>query len=353
MQQFVPIAGTQTLTDSRTEILNNDRTIMSCSSGTAFPTTNMEVGMLCFRTDLNQVFELKNLTPTWVLIADLNKTYTNKEFVDAQIATRVPFSEIVTVPTANKILRLDANGNLPASITGNAVTATTATTALAVAWSGITGKPMTFIPPIATTTTIGGIIAGSGLSINSSGILSADIPATPSRGYRMFLYSGTFTVPEGVEEVWLSMCGGGGGGKQGHYVNEGDSHSGGGGGGAHAILAQNTAVTPGEVITITVGAGGNAGSAGGTSSFGPYVSCAGGGGATGTSDSGNAGGPGGSPGTIGELFGSVGTGGGCIFGQGSGKPTVNAGGFGAGGAGGGSGGAAGSKGSQGFVLIQW
>ena len=353
MQQFVPIAGTQTLTDSRAEILNNDRTIMSCSSGTSFPTTNMEVGMLCFRTDLNQVFELKNLTPTWVLIADLNKTYTNKEFVDAQIATRVPFSEIVTVPTANKILRLDANGNLPASITGNAVTAATATTALAVAWSGITGKPMTFIPPIATTTTIGGIIAGSGLSINSSGILSADIPATPSRGYRMFLYSGTFTVPEGVEEVWLSMCGGGGGGKQGHYVNEGDSHSGGGGGGAHAILAQNTAVTPGEVITITVGAGGNAGSAGGTSSFGPYVSCAGGGGATGTSDSGNAGGPGGSPGTIGELFGSVGTGGGCIFGQGSGKPTVNAGGFGAGGAGGGSGGAAGSKGSQGFVLIQW
>lgn len=353
MQQFVPIAGTQTLTDSRAEILNNDRTIMSCSSGTAFPTTNMEVGMLCFRTDLNQVFELKNLTPTWVLIADLNKTYTNKEFVDAQIATRVPFSEIVTVPTANKILRLDANGNLPASITGNAVTAATATTALAVAWSGITGKPMTFIPPIATRTTVGGIIAGSGLSINGSGILSADVPATPSRGYRMFLYSGTFTVPEGVEEVWLSMCGGGGGGKQGHYVNEGDSHSGGGGGGAHAILAQNTAVTPGEVITITVGAGGNAASAGGTSSFGPYVSCAGGGGATGTSDSGNAGGPGGSPGTIGELFGSVGTGGGCIFGQGSGKPTVNAGGFGAGGAGGGSGGAAGSKGSQGFVLIQW
>jgi microcystin-dependent protein len=89
MQQFVPIASTQTLTDSRAEILNNDRTIMSCSSGTSFPTTNLEVGMLCFRTDLNQIFELKNLTPVWVLIADLNKTYTNKEYVDAQIATRL------------------------------------------------------------------------------------------------------------------------------------------------------------------------------------------------------------------------------------------------------------------------
>ncbi|MDT8900411.1 phage tail protein [Anaeroselena agilis] len=92
MQQFVNIQSTETLTNSRQEILNNDFTIMSCNSGTSFPTTNLQVGMLCFRTDLNQIFELKDLTPTWVLIADLTKTYTNKEYVDAQAAARLALS---------------------------------------------------------------------------------------------------------------------------------------------------------------------------------------------------------------------------------------------------------------------
>lgn len=55
------------------------------NSGTAFPTANLVPGMLFFRTDLNQLFELKALTPAWVMVFDLNKTATNKEYVDAHI----------------------------------------------------------------------------------------------------------------------------------------------------------------------------------------------------------------------------------------------------------------------------
>ena len=55
------------------------------NSGIAFPTANLVQGMLFFRTDLRQLFELKDLTPTWVLVFDLNKTATNKEYVDASI----------------------------------------------------------------------------------------------------------------------------------------------------------------------------------------------------------------------------------------------------------------------------
>ena len=75
-QLYTEILETETLTNSRALILNNDKTVMSCSSGTAFPTTNLQVGMLCFRTDQNKLYELKDATPTWTLIADLAVDFT-------------------------------------------------------------------------------------------------------------------------------------------------------------------------------------------------------------------------------------------------------------------------------------
>jgi hypothetical protein len=86
LQKFVDIPSTDSLQNSRLKLMDNDKTVMSNNSGTSFPTNNLYVGMLCFRTDLNQLFELINLTPTWVLVADTNKTYTNKEYVDEKIA---------------------------------------------------------------------------------------------------------------------------------------------------------------------------------------------------------------------------------------------------------------------------
>ena len=91
---------------------------------------------------------------------------------------------------------------------------------------------------------------------------------------QIFTSSGTFTVPAGVTKVEVFVWGGGGGGGVGGYSSVGS-----GGGFCQAFV---TELTPGTGITVTVGSGGagaqapNAGSTGGTSSFGTFVSATGG-----------------------------------------------------------------------------
>jgi hypothetical protein len=99
-------------------------------------------------------------------------------------------------------------------------------------------------------------------------------------GIQIFNSVGTFIVPAGVTTVYVTMCGGGGGG--GDYYG---SYDGGNGGNADVVFMQAVQVTPGQNISVTIGAGGSAGgngdsgisgATGGTSSFGSYVSCFGG-----------------------------------------------------------------------------
>lgn len=71
MQNFTNIASSTTLADSLSPLLNNDRTALSCSSGTAFPVTDLQIGQLCFRTDQSKLYQLVDATPTWVLLLDL------------------------------------------------------------------------------------------------------------------------------------------------------------------------------------------------------------------------------------------------------------------------------------------
>jgi hypothetical protein len=75
MQSFTDVAAATTVKNSRQQLTDNDKTIMSCQSGTAFPTTNLQVGMLCLRTDQNKLYQLKDTTPTWVLIFDLLRDF--------------------------------------------------------------------------------------------------------------------------------------------------------------------------------------------------------------------------------------------------------------------------------------
>lgn len=73
MQNFLIIPDTDTLQASLPKILGNDRTILSQSSNTVFPTTNLEVGMPCYRTDQKKLYVLTVVSPaTWVLVADVN-----------------------------------------------------------------------------------------------------------------------------------------------------------------------------------------------------------------------------------------------------------------------------------------
>lgn len=95
--------------------------------------------------------------------------------------------------------------------------------------------------------------------------------------------SGYWTAPTNLEgNVSVMAFGGGGGGGSG--VNSG------GGGGGHKKEV-TTAITPGERVYITIGAGGDADSTGGTTSFGNLVSASGG--AAGTVYKGGNGGSGG------------------------------------------------------------
>jgi hypothetical protein len=83
VQNFKDFESKELLSDSRELLLNNDKTVMSNNSGDFFPTLNTQVGMTCFRTDQLKLYQLRDTVPTWVLIADLGKSYTSKDYVDS------------------------------------------------------------------------------------------------------------------------------------------------------------------------------------------------------------------------------------------------------------------------------
>lgn len=108
------------------------------------------------------------------------------------------------------------------------------------------------------------------------GLVLSDIPrneiADSTAGTR------NFTVPAGVYRIFVELVGGGGGGG-----GSGGPSVGGTGGGAGGYARKAIDVTPGQVISYTVGAGGAGGAGaanganGGTTSFGGLFSASGGG----------------------------------------------------------------------------
>lgn len=85
MQSYTEISDATTLQNSRTPLLNNDKTAISCNEGTTFPTTNLLLGMECYRSDQKKQYKLIDVaTPIWKLTHDYNKTATDKEYVDQQ-----------------------------------------------------------------------------------------------------------------------------------------------------------------------------------------------------------------------------------------------------------------------------
>ena len=190
-----------------------------------------------------------------------------------------------------------------------------------------------------------------------------------------FQTSGTFTVPSGVSAIKVTVTGGGGAG--GYHA----TLPGGGGGAGGIAVSIVSGLAAGQVISVTVGAGGVAsgtpgtGGAGGSSGFGSSISASGGSGGEGGTSSqfATAGGPGG----IGiggqinqaEAMGSAGItvasrggdGGGDGHGRGASGPLVGfaASGFGGGGGGGGASqganpaGSPGGAGAPGLVIIEY
>lgn len=211
--------------------------------------------------------------------------------------------------------------------------------------------------------------------------------------------SGSFTVPVGVTQIYVSGCAAGGGGGSSLATNASSFVTGGSGGGAgQSALRVPITVTPGQVIPVTIGVGGTGGTevsnnatAGGTTQLGAagaLLSLVGGGpgllGTGGTAVPGNYAGPNGGAGfpnggaamdtTVyagGVAAGGVGgIGGSTPFGNagfpgrgasGSNPPPLPGAGFGAGGSGSGGAynssvsapGTAGAAGLNGFLVIEW
>lgn len=142
MQNYTNIKASTTLTNSREQILNNDLTALSCSSGSAFPTAYPLVGMLCYRTDQNRLYQLKALpadrASNWHVIADLNQDYTNKAYVDANFALKSgDYSGLRARSTTKTDVGLS---NIPNAITSSITDSSTAKLATAKAVQTLNGK---------------------------------------------------------------------------------------------------------------------------------------------------------------------------------------------------------------------
>ena len=182
--------------------------------------------------------------------------------------------------------------------------------------------------------------------------------------------SGTFSVPDTVTRLRVTVIGAGGGGGS-CAVGSGLGGGGGGAGGRGEVWL--TGMVPGSVIAVTVGAPGVAvptgtGTSGGTSSFGTYCSATGGVGGTGaTSSVSGTGGLGGTasgasiayPGSMGSdavpgvARGGDGGGPGAGKGSSSGANGVNALGWGGGGGGASGSGFNAGSGGGGLVIVEW
>lgn len=80
-----------------------------------------------------------------------------------------------------------------------------------------------------------------------------------AHGRAAYTSSGTFTVPAGVRSVNIHCTGGGQGGSGGGRHSSSDVYGGDGGNGGGTSYKNNISVSPNNVISIIVGAGGNAG----------------------------------------------------------------------------------------------
>ena len=318
MQKYTEIEESKTLRESRELLLNNDKTAISCSSGSAFPTINLQPGMLCFRTDEQKLYQLNTNGETWVELFDLSS--------NAGLVSRAT--------TANNALK--ANGHtVNADVPVNAKFTDTTYGAVTDSASGLMTAAQkkkldslsNYSLPVASATTLGGVKVGSGLTISNGVVSSSVTGGNATHGEKLFTANGTFVVPKGVSILVVTAVGGGGGGGAGGG-NEYDRGKPGGAGGRGSVTSSiPVTVTPGESIPVIVGQGGVGGGY-------PHIAGSGGAGdpsgANGTANDHNSNYWGGKGGAGGSKYNSLGGTGGAT-GDTTNSDNTNAGGGGGGG----------------------
>ena len=244
----------------------------------------------------------------------------------------------------------------------------------------VNGTVLPLTGPAGAALTVGQVPAAPiSVMYSTTGGAHLELQGIISRGVQKFTSNGSFTVPSSISTIYVSGCAGGGGGGNVPNTSASVASGGGGGGAGQAIIKTTYSVTPGQVITCTIGAGGTAGVSGGNTVIGSLVTLTGGSqGGTGGIFSGGAGGAGYPYGSDGSDAGGIagtansGPGSSCPFGGGGGRSRSSsittgvaisgkpASGYGAGGGGAGGlsvtgtcTGANGGNGSPGIVIIEW
>jgi hypothetical protein len=85
------------------------------------------------------------------------------------------------------------------------------------------------------------------------------VTAAPEINTQTFTSSGQFVVPDGVYSLNIKAWGGGGGGSYRYRIDDTDPYGPGAGGGGGGFCGGTFNVTPGDLISVTVGTGGSGG----------------------------------------------------------------------------------------------
>jgi len=118
------------------------------------------------------------------------------------------------------------------------------------------------------------VAVGDPVQASLNNRLIAHANGTPGRA--IFLSNGLWSVPQGVFQFKVYLCGGGGGRGLDYPFGEGDIGYGGRGGISPLCSKIITGQETGTTFTITIGAAGTQGNNGGTSTFGALLTSNGG-----------------------------------------------------------------------------
>ena len=199
MQKYTEIAENQTLKESRELILNNDKTALSNSSGTNFPTQNVQVGQFCFRTDEAVLYQYTEAN-TWVKLVSFSggvPIFENIPSYDAATS-----SALGLVKTGSNIT--NSNGTI-------SITKSNVTNAL-----GYTPPTTDTTYGAATSSTFGLVKTGSNITNSSGKISLTKSNVTNALGYTPPTTNTTYGVVTSSQNglmspAMLALLGSGGG----------------------------------------------------------------------------------------------------------------------------------------------
>ena len=193
MQNFNLYSLTDNGSAAFTKILDALPTILSQSSGTAFPTNNLQTGMPCYRTDLKSLYILRDAaTQDWVKVLDLVNAFGNADMLDGKHSNELAaaihthtksnitdFPSLASVATSGKYSDLSgvpaespAKGGNSATV-GGASPGNGAGNVLVI---GSDGKVPSSNMPIATATVLGAVKQGANITIAPDGTISGSPP---------------------------------------------------------------------------------------------------------------------------------------------------------------------------------